>query len=287
MDMAPRYKSLTDSVLGNEPAKKDNEPDTQNTAASIFANAAKSAITEEKVQSARDKYLNDRTAIKTAFVEKVQGVIKALQSLRGVNGERFHIIIDAKHFKEKKALKEDGTYRSPEILIAMAYEKEKPYRFSEDRWLHDAREALCRHGSYRTSGRIATHEVDTSLNGLFLTQADSTVYELGKSETRYVSQPAIGIFIDQENIQTVRCDKKPTQASRPFEDWGWGYNLTHWHRINTPLNDSIAPSYNEISEFITDNCTIKRKQLLTLADKMEQPYKPSVLQRISNKLKFG
>ena len=279
-------EAMTDSGTTSEEAKTNNK-DVVGDAASIFAQAAEGAVTQNKIENSRKRYLQDRKAAKQAFVTNVQGVIKALQSLRGVNGERFHVIMDAKNFKARQAKNEDGSYSTPEILIAMAYEKDIPYRFKHDRWLRDARQALCKHASYYDDGREAKYDVDTDLNGFFLTKANSTVYERGESSTTYFEKPAMGIFITPETVQIVRCDQKPRTISELFEDFGWGYNLRNWHRVKTPVGGSISPIYNEISGFITDNCTIARKDLLAVAKQMEAPYKPSIMQRISNKLKFG
>ena len=238
---------------------------------------------EQKQQSQRDKYLADRNATRENFVANIPAVINSLKDMQGANGNKFFIRSKVQNFKEKTALKDDGTYRAPEIEIAIACNTSIPYDFKYNEF-DDPNYVLYKHASYTSSGSKVTHDIDLGMNGLFLTEAKGTLSKRVKGETSYSSKPAIGLFIRGEDIQLIRMDKKTHGWG--FETWhSW---LRHWEATTSSTQDgSLSKVFNGFSSWVMENAELSSEDLLTLADAIEKPHNPSIIQRIKNKWTLG
>lgn len=252
---------------------------------SLFRQAAESALSEDSVakkfQSQREKYLAERQATKENFVENVQAVINSLKNMRGANGNRFFILKDINNFKEKAALKDDGSYRTPEIMLAIACAASEPYNFKYRKWT-SLGHVLYRHGSYTSSNKKPTHDIDIGMNGLFLTEAKGTISKYVGTKTSYYTKPAAAICIRGDEIQLVRMDKKQ------YAPDCWHVMLNKWEATTGSTQDgSLQNVFNEFSKWVMDNAALAAEDLITLADAIEKPHKPSLTQRIKNKWQLG
>jgi len=282
-------ESVDESDLATDSVRSDTEVELANTPkgtkTSLFRQAAQNALGEDsiakKFQSQREKYLADRQATKETFVENVQAVINSLKDMRGANGNRFFILKDIKNFKEKAALKDDGSYRVPEIMFAIACVASEPYYFKY-RERSSLNHLLYRHGSYTSSRKKPTHDIDIDTNGFFLTKAKGTVSKYVRTNTSYYTKPAAAICIRGDEIQLVRMDKKK------YELYSWHVMLNKWKATTGSAQDgSIGKVFNEFSKWVMDNAALTSEDLTTLADAIEKPHTPSLTQRIKNKWKLG
>jgi hypothetical protein len=253
---------------------------------SLFRQAAGHALNEESVkqkyQSQRVQYLADRQATKENFVENVQAVINSLKDMRGANGNRFFILRGIENFKEKDALMDDGNYLVPKIQFAIACAASEPYDFKYSNSWSSLDHVLYRHSSYTSSNKKPTHDIDIGMNGLFLTEAKGTISKYVDTKTSYYTKPAAAICIRGDEIQLVRMDKKQ------YAPDCWHVMLNKWEATTgSTQNGSLQNVFNEFSKWVMDNAALSAEDLITLADAIEKPYKPSLTQRIKNKWQLG
>ncbi|MAH05619.1 MAG: hypothetical protein CL561_08670 [Alphaproteobacteria bacterium] len=261
---------------------------SKNKGSSALRAAAESAISddgvEQKSQSQREQYLADRQATKENFVANVQAVINSLKDMQGANGNKFYIRKEVQNFKEKDALKDDGTYNTPEIQLAIACNTSMPYDFKYNEW-RSPDDVLYKHATYTSSSSKTTHDINMDMNGFFLTQATGTISKRIKPETSYTTKAAIGIFIRGNETQIVRMDQKSNKR------WGsdaWDFSLRRWDATTGSVeSDSLQNVFNAFSSWVMDNAELSREDLLTLADAIEKPHKPSLWQQIKNKWTLG
>lgn len=282
--MLPTLQSSSETGITEDEDVSCSQLSTEtDNAASIFAEAAEQAPTANELTNARDQYLADRVKVKAMFVEKVQGVIKSLEKLRGIDGKKLHVIVQPFNFKEKDALKDDGSYKKPEILIAAVYEKSLPYKLENLSSWRDLRREINSYASFYNDGKRLVSTSDTSMNGFFLTSAKTRTYEKVRDPSfTYYKKPVLGLNIDAKNLHTVRYDILAKE-----KNWDAPWSTNEWHSIFTSHTDGLSAMFNEISDFLVKNATLPKKDLIALGEALDKPYKPSLWQQFKNWRAFG
>lgn len=277
--MAPRDIEQNSSDIASE----SDAP----TPTSVFKTAAQKLEngkhTPEAKEARRQQYLEDRATVQATYETKLKGILSALKTVRGLNGEQFFTFVSEENQKESAALTKDGTYSTPQVQIAIAYGDDEPYAFKYKKSYHSPRKVLMEYASYTRRDDKVTHDIDMDLNGFFLTKAQGRISKRGETKTTYFSRPAIGIFMDAEKIKLVRFDKELRRPSGGWDDFGWGYNFRNWEKISIPTSDPIDQIYQQISEWIVDNAPeLQKEDLEKLAARIEAPEDVPVIERISN-----